>query len=294
MYLEEIGLRANAYAAPIGTARGIGFNENELVTPASVMKIQVALTIENLIARGRIDGTEVRTVPRGTRTPGPTGMSLMHDEVRISVRDLVVAMMTISDNVATDELISLGGLDAVNRTTRELGLVSTLITSDLNQMLADVGREAGFDDYEQLAAHDPKVDGAPSAEEIMRRIRQSRALNPTQGTRTTAFEVVTMLQAIWTDRAGDAVACRNVRQVMGRQLTRNRIASGFGGAVTVAAKSGALIGVVRNEAGVVTLPDGEAYAVAVFTRALDDSRVDPAVIDDAIGRVARSLIDELQ
>lgn len=221
-------------------------------------------------------------------------MSLMHDEVRISVRDLVVAMMTISDNVATDELISLGGLDAVNRTTRELGLVSTLITSDLNQMLADVGREAGFDDYEQLAAHDPKVDGAPSAEEIMRRIRQSRALNPTQGTRTTAFEVVTMLQAIWTDRAGDAVACRNVRQVMGRQLTRNRIASGFGGAVTVAAKSGALIGVVRNEAGVVTLPDGEAYAVAVFTRALDDSRVDPAVIDDAIGRVARSLIDELQ
>jgi fatty-acyl-CoA synthase len=34
----------------------------------------------------------------------------------------------------------------------------------------------------------------------------------------------------------------------------------------VAAKSGGLMGIIRNEAGVVTFPDGAAYAVAVFTR----------------------------
>lgn len=37
------------------------------------------------------------------RTPGPIGISLMRDEVSTSVRDLVVAMLTVSDNVATDE-----------------------------------------------------------------------------------------------------------------------------------------------------------------------------------------------
>jgi beta-lactamase class A len=37
------------------------------------------------------------------RTPGPVGISLMRDDVAMSVRDFVVAMLTISDNVAIDE-----------------------------------------------------------------------------------------------------------------------------------------------------------------------------------------------
>ncbi|MEJ3746913.1 serine hydrolase [Actinomycetes bacterium KLBMP 9797] len=49
----------------------------------------------------------------------------------------------------------------------------------------------------------------------------------------------------------------------------------FGPAVTVAAKSGALMGLVRNEAGVVTYPDQRQYAVAVFTRSTPDTVTDP-------------------
>jgi hypothetical protein len=50
---------------------------------------------------------------------------------------------------------------------------------------------------------------------------------------------------------------------------------------TVAAKSGGLLGIVRNEAGVVTFPDGAAST-------------DPALIDAGIGRIARALIDRLR
>lgn len=78
------------------------------------------------------------------------------------------------------------------------------------------------------------------------------------------------------------------------QLTRTRIASGFDSSVTVAAKSGALLKVVRNEVGVVTLPNGSAFAVAVFTRQHLGEAIDGAQIDAAIGRVARSLVDELR
>jgi len=81
---------------------------------------------------------------------------------------------------------------------------------------------------------------------------------------------------------------------MGRQLTRHRIASGFGPDVTVAAKSGGLMGVVRNEAGVVTFADGKAYAVAVFTRRSPEVNTDPARIDAGIGRITRTLIDHLR
>ncbi len=292
--LLELGLDGSAYAAPVDGGPGIGFGEHKLLSPASVMKIQIALTIENLTAQGLLDGAERRFVPSGPRTPGPTGMSLMSDEIAISVRDLVVAMLTISDNVATDELIALAGLDEINRTTRGLGLERTEVTSNLRDMLNDMAVEFGFEDFESFAAHNPDIDGAPSAKEIAERIEASAALDPTRGSRTTAFETVTLLQAIWTDRAGDPISCRKVRETMERQLTRNRIASGFSASTKVAAKSGALMGVVRNEAGVVVLPDGSAFAVAIFTRRGNGNTTEQGIIDGAIGRVARSLIDAIQ
>jgi beta-lactamase class A len=81
---------------------------------------------------------------------------------------------------------------------------------------------------------------------------------------------------------------------MEQQLTRNRIASGFNASARVAAKSGALMGVVRNEAGVVVLPNGSTFAVAIFTRRKRGDTTNPTIIDGVIGRVARSLIDEIQ
>ena len=55
---------------------------------------------------------------------------------------------------------------------------------------------------------------------------------------------------------------------MARQVTRQRLALGFPRrGVRVAAKSGTWIGLIRNEAGVITMPDGRRYAAAVFTRA---------------------------
>jgi beta-lactamase class A len=89
-------------------------------------------------------------------------------------------------------------------------------------------------------------------------------------------------------------ACASVRHAMARQLTRHRIASGFGPGVSVAAKSGALLGVVRNEAGVVTFPGGAAYAVAVFTRTQPHTSSDPRLQDAAIGQIARALIECLR
>jgi beta-lactamase class A len=292
--LGELGLTGAGYAEPVSGGKGAGFNADRLVIPASVMKIQVALTIENLIAEGALAADAPRLLSSQHRTPGPVGVSLMQDDVSISLRDLVVAMLTISDNVATDELISVATLDEINRTTADLGLPQTRIVTDIQGMLDGIGRELGFSDYQSLIAHDSAAVGSPSESEIQSALVASSAMNPTRGNRTTAADTVALLQSIWTDRAGPRAACASVRQTMARQLTRHRIASGFAPPVTIAAKSGGLLGVVRNEAGVVTYPDGYAYAVAVFTRRDPGTTIDPAVIDAAIGKIARALVDELR
>ncbi|WP_433291396.1 serine hydrolase [Actinoplanes sp. CA-030573] len=288
MILDDLDVTGAAYAAPVrASGPGAGFDAGRPVSPASVAKIQIAL------AAGSLDGRQRRTLPASPRTPGPTGISLLRDEVTMSVRDLIVQMLTISDNVATDELIAMLGTDRINALTAALGLRGTRITGDLRSMLDDMAAEAGFPSYPALAGHDPAAR-PPALARIRESLHTSAALDPARGWATTAAETVTLLQAIWTDRAATPAACATVREAMAQQLTRHRIAAGFGPGVTVAAKSGGLMGLVRNEAGVVTFPDGEQYAVAVFTRATPATTTDPALIDAGIGRVARALIDELR
>lgn len=291
--LDELGLGGAGYAAPVEGGPGVGFKEHEPVAPASIMKVQIALAVEELIATGAVDGAAPQVLPPGGRTPGPTGVSLMQDQVTMSVRDLVVAMLTISDNVATDYLVDLAGLDRINQTTAALGLGGTEIASDVGGMLEAVAQEVGFRRFADMAAHSPERDGPPSDDEVKRKIAESATLDPARGTHTTASDAVSLLQAIWTDRAGSAAACARVRTIMAKQLARDRIASGFEPSATVAAKSGALLGVVRNEAGVVTYPDGSRFAVAVFTRKEPGNATPPAAIDRTIGRIARRLVDHL-
>ena len=280
-------------AARVGGDHLIGEALDDAMTPASVMKVQVALTVLTDIHEGRLDGRATVSLEPSSRTPGPVGMSLFDDPVRMSVRDLVVAMMTISDNVATDALIDLVGVETINATTHRLGLVSTHVAGRLGPMLDAMATEAGFGDYAHLVRHDPTVDGPPSEEEIRRAVAASSALDPHRGSRTTAADMVRLLQALWTDAAAPAPVCARLRRLMGQQLTRDRIASGFGPGYAVAAKSGGLMGIVRNEVGVVTAPGGASYAIAVFTRRPLTSTVHPAHIDTAIGGLANALVQQL-
>ncbi len=63
--------------------------------------------------------------------------------------------------------------------------------------------------------------------------------------------------------------------------------------VQVAAKSGSLLGIIRNEVGVISLPGGHRYAVAVFTRA-DRPYRNEHEINAAIGTAAAQAIEYLR
>ncbi|WP_386419732.1 serine hydrolase [Streptomyces pulveraceus] len=105
-------------------------------------------------------------------------------------------------------------------------------------------------------------------------------------------DMANLLRSIWTDQAGPAAACERVRAVMAKQLTRHRITSGFRSPIRVAAKSGSLVGVVRNEIGVISHPDGRRYAAAVFTRSLPGS--DDVAISGAIGTATALAVTALR
>jgi beta-lactamase class A len=274
--------------------RELALDADALVVSASVFKVAVALELFRQAAAAELDATErVRIDP--ARSPGaPAGLSLFSDEVEVSLRDLAVSMLTVSDALATDVLLERVGLDRVNELTRSLGLTHTVIVEDIESMFESLAHDTGFASWADVAAHPWDEVGEKELAKTLSRMRAARTCDPTRANRTTPREMTHFLRAIWRDEAAPAEACAAVRSLMGKQLQRERIVRGFRDPdVRFSGKTGTFGGAFRNEVGVLELPDGGRYAVAVFTRAhaLYERQYD---IDEAIGVAARLAVDSLR
>jgi hypothetical protein len=118
------------------------------------------------------------------------------------------------------------------------------------------------------------------------------ALIPERTTRTTPRDMADLLRLIWSDHAGPPQACHRLGKLMRHQPTKHRLAAAFPPPVRVSAKSGSLVGVIRNEIGVIEYPDGRGYAAAVFAQAHRPWQ-DDAAINAAIGTTAAAAIGML-
>jgi beta-lactamase class A len=270
----------------------VAVDADRSVVSASVFKVTVALVAETQFAEERLDPRERVTLRAARRTPGPIGFSLFRDDVEVSLGDLVVAMLTSSDNVATDALLDRMGIDTVNDACARIGLAHTVIADDLYTMVNSIGSDAGFRDWDAMWEWAAQPHSQEDEDQVVRRIAAARALTPSRTTRTSPRDMATLLRLIWSDSAGPPQACQRVRQLMSQQLTKHRLAAAFPPPARVAAKSGSLVGFVRNEIGVIEYPDGRGYAAAVFTRAHRPWQNDVA-INSAIGAAAAAAVTTL-
>ncbi|MEU9692974.1 serine hydrolase [Amycolatopsis japonica] len=281
----EAGARGFVHAREIGVPDGpeVGVGADDPVVLASVFKIPVAIAFAREVAAGRIDETERTRVTARYRIGG-IGTAGCADDVEMSWRDLAHFMLTMSDNAATDVVYHRVGQEAVDRVLTDLGLARTRLVGCCEDLFASVIADLGAKPDDDLEA----VFAAATEEQMWK----LSVLAPERTTSSTPREITALLDAIWTDRAGDPAACERVRTIMAQQIWPHRISSGFPAGVAIAAKTGTLPA-VRNEAGVVTHVDGRRYAVAVFTRAESLADRQPAV-DSALGEAARLAVDHLR
>ncbi|MBB5857702.1 serine hydrolase [Amycolatopsis umgeniensis] len=281
----KAGARGFVHAREVGVSDGpeVCVGADDPVVLASVFKIPVAVAFAREVAAGRLDETERTRVVARYRIGG-IGTAGCADDVEMSWRDLAHFMLTMSDNAATDLVYHRVGQEAVDKVLTDLGLTRTRLIGCCEDLFASVIADLGAKPDDDLEA----VFAAATEEQLWK----LAVLDPERTTSSTPREITGLLDAIWTDRAGDPAACARVRAIMAQQIWPHRISSGFPAGVAIAAKTGTLPA-VRNEAGVVTHVDGRRYAVAVFTRA--DSLADrlPAV-DSAIGEAAGLAVEHLR
>jgi beta-lactamase class A len=280
----DVGVDGFVHAREVGVENGpeVCHQADDQVVLASVFKIPVAVAYAAEVAAGRLDETERTRVTSRYRIGG-IGTAGCADDVEMSWRDLALFMMTMSDNAATDVVFHRVGQAAVDKILANLGLHRTRIMGCCEDLFASMTADLAMSVQEA-----EEVLGAPTWEVV----EKLSIVDPARTTSSTPREITTLLAAIWTDRAAAPEACEQVRRIMAQQIWPHRLGSGFPSDVQIAAKTGTLPS-VRNEAGVVTCPDGRSYAVAVFTRTQALELRQPAV-DAVIGRAGRLAVDHLR
>lgn len=193
------------------------------VPAASTIKVPILAAALREVAAGRIALDQRITVP-AQRVGGSGVLQAIPGVQELTVADLLTLMIIVSDNAATNIVIDLLGMDAVNSFCEELGLTATV----LRRVMMDLDA-------------------------------RSRGRENT----TSALDQANLLAALgWGDVLDDelrAYALRSLRQ----QQFNEGLPALLPDEAVIAHKTGELAG-VRHDVGILTGPRGQQAVVAVL------------------------------
>jgi beta-lactamase class A len=135
---QGIGQRVRAEIAPfkgkvylfaknLDTGATYSLNGDERVRTASTIKIAVMIEAFTRVAEGRAKWTDELVLTKAARYGGSGVLPELADGLRLTLRDCVNLMMTVSDNTATNMVLDYLTTDAVNSRMSTLGLKNTRI-----------------------------------------------------------------------------------------------------------------------------------------------------------------------
>lgn len=103
-------------------------NNADLVFPScSLIKLPILLTLMDEAAAGRVDLAQTAPLIEAEAVGGCGLIRHLSRSLPLSYRDYAVFMITVSDNDATNKLITLLGMDRINTRIRELGMRDTVL-----------------------------------------------------------------------------------------------------------------------------------------------------------------------
>jgi len=270
-------VHATRLTGPPGT---VALDDVTPVAVASLYKLPLALVWADLVVAGTVAADQPVRLAAGARTPGPTGVAMLLDDVTLTARDAVRLMLAVSDNACGDAVLALVGLERVHAWLAGLGLPASLVRQGSAEETRAVLADTGTDDWAaaQRALADPD-----------RAVRTSQ-YDPALASAATAAQLGEVLRILWSRRSP---AHDLVRDAMAHQAWRHRVGSGFPhDDVLLLGKTGSL-GLLRHEAAVVRFPHEHPVGVVVLTRSARPERHLPRV-DAAVGELARTGVGPLR
>jgi beta-lactamase class A len=173
-----------------------------------------------------------------------------------TIRDLVMLMMIISDNTATEMLLDLVGPKNVTATMRILGLADIHIALNLNQLFAF---GFGLPDEPRLTYAELQ---AASKSATMDYSARTFAASP-DNTTSSAADMARLMELIHAKTAASPASCEDMLVVLFAQQLRDRVPR-YIPMGAIGNKTGTFRG-VRNDAGLIRRSDDDVISFGLFT-----------------------------
>ncbi len=228
-------------AKDLKTGRIIAYRSDEKVQTASVIKLSILVELYSQAQEHRVALEDVVAYTEANKVEGSGILQNLGLGLRLTLRDVAVLMITMSDNTATNMLIDKLGVGAVNARMRRIGLKETTL-------------------YKKVF----KPATEPLTEEQKR-----WGLGV-----TTPNEMLALMEKIYRKEVVDAAACDDMIAILKEQTDRNQIPRYLTGPgwekVQVANKTGSL-DQVRNDVGLVFTPEGD-FILSLFAQQSEDRK----------------------
>lgn len=285
--LADGGLYGSFLVRDLDTGEEVGIEPDTTLPVASLVKVPLAAATLDRVRLGQLDGAaRLEVEPGRVTTPGPIGVTRFRHPAAIALEDLIYLSTSMSDNVAADALFGLTPPAEVAGWLESAGLRGISIRHLLGE-LSETRAERMVPNEVHLA-HTLAIEaGTPG------RGHGIALLDVTRANSGSARALVDLLQALWRPSAIHPGVAAQVRELMGANVLRHRLAPDFASdASTWSSKTGTLLN-LRHEFGVVEHADGQTFGVAALTA----SQV-PAIVQTGaealMGRSARRLRDHLR
>lgn len=151
-------------------------------------------------------------------------------DTKVAILDLMHPMITVSSNLATNVLIELVNAKKVTATMRSLGANNI---------------------------------------EVLRGVEDQKAYDQGLNNSTTARDLMVIMEAISTNKAGSKEDCEAMISILKDQQFNNMIPKYLPKSVHVAHKTGSITE-VHHDAGIVYLSNGNAYVLILLSKNLSD------------------------
>lgn len=276
------------YARNLETNQEVGVNADELFPMASVYKVAIMVQVFREADAGRLSLDERMEMGEAQRRLGSGLLTYMAAGLRPTVRDLVLLMITISDNEATDILLERVGAANVTATLRALGLQDMRVDRPTAGLIGDWLSYA----HEDFRGKSPAF--LLANEKFFERItperqeQANRAFVQDRRDVSSPRAMAELLAKIYGGEAASKKSCQEMLEILGRQQFRQRIPRELPAGARVAHKTGT-IGYSVNDAGILTIGK-QHVAVAIFTLKANTS-VTSGEAEARIGAIARTIYD---
>ena len=276
--------KVGTFVRNIETGEEAGISSDDQFPMASTYKVAIMVQVFREAEAGHLSLAERVPLSEADRRLGSGLLPYVTPGLNPTIHDLVLLMITLSDNEATDLLLKRVGAKNVTAMLRQLAIQDMRVDRSTEELIGDWLTSAnpslrGVSGAE-FFAHSEKLAGLTRDQTE----RADRAFVDDPRDHTSPKAIADLLTKIYRAQAASEKSCHDMLNIMEQQQLRTRIHRYLENA-TVASKNGT-IGYVTNDVGIVSA-NKHHFVVSVYTLKAN-STVTTEQAEELIGGIARA------